>query len=285
MGTKQRIIRTLSLGLAKPAPGQAELAHRANLRTIRQAAWPRSVRIVVASPKGGVGKTPTAVLLGGFLAQIRGGSVGIWDSADAANTLAARTEGAAARCISDIAANPDAYVLPAAVAMAAATQTSSADVFGSLQEREFDGEDIRKITEVMDRAYRISIADTGNVPHSEAFEAVIESADILVIPTIGTADSVNKALSLLRRLQDTDLPTRAVVAFLRYGGPETPNLHVNSLFANAGVGAVVDIPFDSHIAQGTVLTVGTLSHPSKVAWTHLAATVVANITVGKAELT
>ena len=279
-GTRQRIIRTLSLGLVKPAPGQEELAHRANVRTIRQAVWPRSVRIVVASPKGGVGKTPTSILLGGVLAQIRGGSVGIWDSADAANTLAARSEGTAARCISDIAAHPDDYTLPATVAMAAATQTSSADVFGSLQEREFDAGHIQSITEVLDRCYRISIADTGNVPHSPAFEAIIAHADTLVIPTVVTADSVNKALSLLRRLQETDLAAHAVVAVTRYGGPETPGLakQLPTLFGNAGVGAIVDLPFDSHIAQGTQLTLGALSHPSKVAWTRLAATVVSNTT-------
>jgi MinD-like ATPase involved in chromosome partitioning or flagellar assembly len=262
----------------KPAPGQEELAHRANVRVIRQAAWPRSVRIAVASPKGGVGKTPTAILLAGILAQIRGGSVAVWDSADAANTLAARSEGIAARCISDIAEHPEDYTLPAQIAMAAATQTSSADVFGSLREREFDATHIQTITEVLDRTYRISVADTANTPHSPAYEAVLNAADTLVVPTIITADSVNKALSLLRRIHETTLATHVVVAVTRYGGPETPGLarQIPTLFHNAGVGAVVDIPFDSHIAQGTTLTLGALSHPSKVAWTRLAATVVTN---------
>jgi len=128
--------------------------------------------------------------------------------------------------------------------------------------------------------YRISIADTGNVPHSPAFEAVIAHADTLVIPTVVTADSVNKALSLLRRLQETDLAAHAVVAVTRYGGPETPGLakQLPTLFGNAGVGAIVDICFDPHIAQGTQLTLASLSHESKVAWTRLAATVVSNTT-------
>src|SRR5664279_4157864 len=98
-GRRAVVLRVLSFGLAKPRPGQAELAYRRDVRAIRQATWPRSVRVAVANPKGGSGKTPTAVLLGGVLASVRGGSVAIWDASDAAGTLGARTEGAAARCV------------------------------------------------------------------------------------------------------------------------------------------------------------------------------------------
>src|SRR5664279_8446 len=278
-----RLVKVLSFGLAKPQPGQEELAHRQYVRAIRQAAWPRSVRIAVANPKGGAGKSPAAVILGGILAHIRGGSVAVWDASDAAGTLAARAEGAAARCISDIAADPDAYALPAMIAMCAATQTSTADVLGSLREREFTAADIAKVSAVLDATYRVSVADTANCPHSSAYEAVIERADILVVPTVVTADSVNKALSLLRRLQDTPtgLAQRAVVAVLHCGAPETPRIggDLPALFEKAGVGAVVDIPFDAHIAQGTAISLSALSHPSQVAWTRLAATVVANLSV------
>jgi MinD-like ATPase involved in chromosome partitioning or flagellar assembly len=271
----------LSLGLVKPAPGQEERAHRANVLVIQRAAWPRSVRIVIASPKGGVGKTPTALLLGGVLASIRG-FVAVYDAADAANTLAARSEGTAGQCISDIAAHPDRYMKP--TKPVPAIQSSGAHVFGSLRERKFKEEAIRNVQAVLDdAAYQISIADTANDPESDAFEAVIAAADVVVVPTIATADSVNKALSLLRRLQETDLAAHAVVAVTRYGGPETPGLaqQIPTLFHNARVGAVVDIPFDPHIATGTTLTLGSLSHPSKVAWTRLAATVVTNTTTEK----
>ena len=200
-GRRPALVKALSFGLISPRPGWEELAHRVNERLIRSATWTRSVRIAVCNPKGGSGKSPTAVVLGGVLARIRGGSVAIWDAADAAGTLASRTEGVAARCISDVARDPAGYALPSTVAMVASTQSSFADVLGSLREREFDGDDIRRVSEVLDRTYRISVADTANTPHSAAFEAVIERADILVVPTTLTADSINKALALLRRLQ------------------------------------------------------------------------------------
>jgi hypothetical protein len=41
--------------------------------------------------------------------------------------------------------------------MVASTQSSFADVLGSLREREFDGDDIRRVSEVLDRTYRISL--------------------------------------------------------------------------------------------------------------------------------
>ncbi len=282
-GRRRTVLRVLSLGLATPKPGKEELAHRHNVRAIRQATWPRSVRIAVTNPKGGSGKTPTAVILGGLLAGIRGGSVAIWDAADAAGTLAGRTEGVAARCVSDIDADPDAYAAPSTVGMVAATQTSFADVLGSLREREFTADSITRVTGVLDRTYRISVADTGNVPHSPAFSQVIGLADILVVPTTLTADSVNKAIALLRRLQDTPtgLAQHAVVAVLHTRGPQTPGLaaQINAIFATAGVGAVVDIPFDPHIAAGTAISISLLNHESRVAWTRLAAATVANLTI------
>jgi len=282
-GRRRTVLKVLSLGLATPKPGKEELAHRHNVRAIRQATWPRSVRIAVTNPKGGSGKTPTAVILGGLLASIRGGSVAIWDAADAAGTLGGRTEGIAARCVSDIDADPDGYAAPSTVGMVAATQTSFADVLGSLREREFTADSITRVTTVLDRTYRISVADTGNVPHSPAFTQIIGLADILVVPTTLTADSVNKAVALLRRLQDTPigLAAHAVVAVLHTRGPQTPGLaeQVNGIFGNAGVGAVVDIPFDPHIAAGTAISISSLSHESRVAWTRLAAATVANLTV------
>ena len=282
-GRRRTVLKVLSLGLATPKPGKEELAHRHNVRAIRQATWPRSVRIAVTNPKGGSGKTPTAVILGGLLAGIRGGSVAIWDAADAAGTLGGRTEGIAARCVSDIDADPDGYAAPSTVGMVAATQTSFADVLGSLREREFTADSITRVTTVLDRTYRISVADTGNVPHSTAFTQIIGLADILVVPTTLTADSVNKAVALLRRLQDTPigLAAHAVVAVLHTRGPQTPGLaeQVNGIFGNAGVGAVVDIPFDPHIAAGTAISISSLTHASRVAWTRLAAATVANLTV------
>jgi MinD-like ATPase involved in chromosome partitioning or flagellar assembly len=279
-GRRRTVLKVLSLGLATPRPGREELAHRQNERLIRSAAWPRSVRIAVVNPKGGAGKTPTTLILGGILARTRGGSVAVWDASDAAGSLSGIAEGVQAQCISAIEADPGRFAHPGTIAACAATQTSNADVLASLGDREFTGESIDRILWTLDRTYRVSVADTGNVQHSPAFTAVIAKADIIVVPTTLTEASVNKSLGLLHRLQHThDLAQRAVVAVLHTRGPETPGLapQIPDLFGAAGVGAVIDIPFDPVIAGGTSITLGCLNRASQIAWTQLAAATVANI--------
>ena len=280
-GRKRHVVRLLSVGLAKAKAGQEELQHRDNVRAVREGSWPRCARIVVANPKGGVGKTPTAVALGGVLAQIRGGGVVIWDAADAAGTTGARAEGRGGRCICEIEAHPDSYAQPGTISAAVATQSSFADVLGSLTDREFTDVSVQRVLWALDRSYRISVADTGNVPHSPAFREVMDRADLVVVPTTITKDSVDKAAGLLRKLQDspTGLCQRAVVAVLADRGPQTPGLAavIDEIFGEQGVGAIVHIPFEPVIAAGTAITLGDFTHESTIAWTRLAAAVATNL--------
>lgn len=76
-------------GLLRLSPSAAELAEHkhkarcvANETIIRQATWTRHVRILLANKKGGTGKTPLSILLGGVIAAIKGGSVAIWEVSD-----------------------------------------------------------------------------------------------------------------------------------------------------------------------------------------------------------
>ncbi len=279
-GRKQQVIRLLSFGLAHPKPGTEELDLRANQRTIRGIRWPRSVRIAVANDKGGVGKTPAALILGGMIAE-QGRTVVVWDAADARGTLTERGEGTPIRCVSEVEAAPGEYRVPGTIGGVTSKQSSFADVLGSLTDREFDADSIDRVTWSLDRTYQVQVADTGNVPHSPAFGRVIELADMLIVPTTVTADSVQKAVRLLARLQDTGLSTHAVVAVMRYGGPETPGLleQLPDIFTGAGVGAVMHVPFDAHIAKGTTINTRSLTRPSRLAWTRLATAAVTNITV------
>lgn len=279
-GRKQALIRALTLGLVKPKPGVEELAHRENERLIRSASWPRSVRIVVANPKGGSGKTPVSLVLGGAMARVRGGSVAVWDAADAPGTLHVVAEGTARRCVAEIAADPEGYAYPGTIAAVAVTQTTGADALVSLSNREFAGSTVRRVQWALDRTHRVSIADTGNVAHSSAFRQFIATADVLVIPTVIQQSQVDSALRLLHRLGSTDLVQRAVVAILHTGAPQTPGLakDIDKLFTDAGISDIVHIPYDRHIAAGSTITYDRLSRPSQLAWTRLATATVANIT-------
>jgi hypothetical protein len=160
----------------------------------------------------------------------------------------------------------------------AAVQTSFADVLGSLREREFTDVSVKAVTGVLDVSYRIQVADTANTPHSSAYDTAVSLADILVVPTVLTPGSVNKALALLQRVQERPdcLAQRVVVMVSHFGGPVTA-VEAHKLFTDAGVGAVIDIPFDPHINAGSEIDWLKLSHASRLAWTRAAASVVANV--------
>lgn len=279
-GRRPALIRAVTFGLVKPKPGAEELAHRENERVIRSANWPRAVRVLVANPKGGSGKTPTALLLGGAMARVRGGSVAVWDAADAPGTLHVVAQGTARRCVAEIAADPEGYAYPGTIAAVATTQTTGADALVSLSNREVDGPKVQRIQWTLDRTYRVQVADSGNVAHSSAYQQLVATADVLVIPTVIQQSQVDSALRLLHRLGSTDLVQRAVVAILHTGAPQTPGLakDIDGLFTDAGISDIVHIPYDRHIAAGSTITYDRLSRPSQLAWTRLATATVANIT-------
>lgn len=285
-GRRPLWIRVLSLGLAHAKASPAELEYRHNVRAVRQQAWPRCVRIVVANPKGGVGKTPTALLLGGMLAQVRGGGVVVWDANQSAGTLRSRAEGMSGRSVAEVASDPVRYSTPGGMAAAVLTQSSFADVLGSGREpRHLDQLAVQRVQYALDRTYRLSVADTGGNEGAAdpCFRELMESADQLIVPLTATQDALEKAQQLLHEWRGlpSGLAQRAVVAVMNSGGPTTPGLaeQLAGVLSAQGVNSVVHIPYDRAIAAGTTLTVGDLSHDSVVAWTRLAAATVSNIIV------
>ena len=280
-GARRRVVKVASFGMASAKPSEQERAHRAAEQAIRAASWPRAVRIAVANPKGGVGKTPAALILAGIAARLRGGGVAVWDAGDSAGSLALRAEGAGSACVADIAAHPEAYSTPGTVSAAVARQSSFAAVIGSRRPREFAGREVYQVMTALDQSFAISVADTGNVPHSEAWKYAIGYSDALLIPTAPTRDSVDKALDVLARLRSgplAHLAERATIVINRGLGGD-PTLDVRGLFEARGVGAVLDVPFDKSIAANTLVRPADLSHDSQVAWTQVTAAVLSSIVV------
>ena len=77
-------------GLLGLNPSQAEVEQAADEKLLR-AVFPRPVRIAVATPKGGTGKTPTTVGLAAAFGRARGASVVAWDNNELRGTLGYRT--------------------------------------------------------------------------------------------------------------------------------------------------------------------------------------------------
>jgi len=277
------------LGL-KVGPGPSEVAaitiaesQRRFEDVIRQATWTRAVSILIANPKGGVGKTPTALLLGGMLAAVRGGSVCIMEVSDDPGALTFRSEGSPNRGLGELIRDAATIRSAGQLAGYTAPQTSFAAVVGSVGPRpRLEGEDVTAVANVIDDHFSIRVMDSGNQPSSTAFKAAIDAADVLVIPTFDAGDAALEAAGLLDTLRaaggkSAQLADKAIVVRLHDGRPENPQVikRVDGILKSYGLTHVHTIPYDPHIAERGQLSLAKLAAPTHQAITAAAADVVA----------
>jgi cellulose biosynthesis protein BcsQ len=275
------------------APGAAERAELelaakqvADEETVRQATWTRAASILIANPKGGVGKTPTAILLGGVLATVRGGSVCVVEVADDAGSLTFRSEGSPALGVGELVRDADSITTAGQLAGYTAPQTSYASVIGTVGRRaRLDREDVVAAASVIDQFYGLRIMDSGNQPSSPAFDGAVATADALVIPLYNAGDAALEAIALLDSLRAADgrrpqLAANAVLLRLADGRPENHQVveRVNRILERSGA-RVFDIPYDAHIAERGELSLARLALPTRRAFTAAAAGVVRSLQI------
>lgn len=271
-------------------PSAAETNHRADQKRIRTFSWPESFNIVVANKKGGVAKTPTALLLAGVLASVRGGGVCVFEATDAAGALARRGEGDPQRGLYDLLYNLERVHTAAELDAFMQMQESHAAVLGSPRERGLlGGESVTALRRVIGQFYRMTVADTGNNPFSSTFAAAIDGAHALVLPTILTTDSVVELVDTLavvnaRSENGRHLARHAVIIVSDNGRAGADAVTLRRLLDGLGAHAVIDVPYDQHIAAGTRLSLSGLSKESTVAWTRAAAAVLTAATTPRGTL-
>jgi MinD-like ATPase involved in chromosome partitioning or flagellar assembly len=271
----------------KIAPSTKEATARAQAEqlrqdeeTIRQATWTRAVSIIVANPKGGAGKTPVSLLLGGTLSAVRGGSVAIMEVSDDPGALTFRAEGRPALGIGELVRDAADITSAGQLAGYTAPQTSFASVIGTVGRRpQLTGDDVTTVAGVLDSFYTIRVMDSGNQPSSSAFTGALSVADALVIPVLNAGDAVLEAVSMLDGLRANGydrLADTATILRLVDGRPEHRQIteRIERIIASAHVGAVHEIPYDPHIAERNQLTLGSLAPATYRAFASAAATVI-----------
>jgi len=281
----------------KLAPNSAEIAwleaadeQRRHEETVRQATWTRAVGVLVANPKGGTGKTPVSLLLGGTLATIRGGSVAILEVSDDPGALTFRAEGKPQRGLGELVPAVTSVRSVGQLAGYTAPQTSYASVIGSVGRRpRLSADDVRATAHLIDEFYGIRVMDSGNQLSSSSFEGAVETADTLVIPVLNAGDAVLEALALIDALRETargeDLVRRAVIVRMTDGRPEHPQVmeRINRIITGAGVFRVLSIPYDAHIAERGQLTLAKLTPATRRAFIAVAASVVESLQLAHIE--
>jgi MinD-like ATPase involved in chromosome partitioning or flagellar assembly len=273
-----------------PGPEEVETRRRDAARTaaettVRQATWTRAVSILVNNPKGGTGKTPTSLLLGGVLASIRGGSTAIMEVSDDPGALGYRAEGNPSLGLGELVRDISQITTAGRLHGYTAPQTSFADVIGSTGRRErLTGNAVVAVSAVIDEFYGIRVMDSGNVTTSAAFQAAVSVSDVLVIPVMNAGDSVLEAIQLLEELraaggQPKRLADNAIAVRLTDGRPENAavSAEVERLLFDAGVASLHEIPYDAHIAERQQITLAKLNPATRDAFVAVAAAVVTSL--------
>ena len=212
--------------------------------------------IAVSSIKGGVGKTTVAACLGLLLAEYRGDRVIALDAHPNAGTLAERLTGQPKASVRDMLGVIDTLQSLADVSR----YTSLAkrlQVLASEQDptsrRAFDRDEYRRVCALLGRFYDIVITDSGpGVVHSamEGTLALTESLVIVGAPTADGASRADKTLDWLVVHGHADRVADAVVVLTcdraaKYVDSERVRRHFGER-----VRAVVEVPFDPHLATG-----------------------------------
>lgn len=286
-GWRGRVNR-MSAGAIKPKAKSAELVYRQAVLDI-QHGFSRPMTVVVIQPKGGAGKTPTAIGLAAALGAYRGGYVVGWDDNETRGTLAVRTinrDSQRTTVWDFLGALPSFERLDARVGdLSYYVRSQGEAYFDALVSDDHPGnmaqigeQEFRRIHNVLQRFYRIIVIDTGNNVRSPNWQAAVNAADVVVIPSTYQRDVGYSGSWVLDHLLQTgreDLAQHSVTV-LTAADPTTDGKVRRELQRHFGARTqhVVEIPFDEHIATGGPIHWSTLADDTRHAYTELGAVVV-----------
>ncbi len=289
-GGRGRMNRVMG-GLVRLAPKADELRHREEQVQVLRS-FPTSQLVMVASPKGGAGKTPTTWGLAATLGFYRGGYVLAWDNNETRGTLGQRAEAglSASASVVDLLGQIDSFLTTSAsvgqLGAFVRPQSAHFDVLASDEtpgrQQMIDGPKFQKLREALSRWYRFMMVDTGNNVRAANWWETVRSANGLVVPTTVKMDVANEGLWMLDHLQKVgaDLLVRNAVVVVTCADPQVDQRLLSQIVDTYGerVREVVVIPFDPTIQPGTRLSYKDLAEPTRRAYLTAAAAVIGSLT-------
>ncbi|MFF5075668.1 hypothetical protein ACFY36_01340 [Actinoplanes sp. NPDC000266] len=269
--------------------GQSELAHRAARKRLLRP-FGRSMTIVVANPKGGAGKTPTALLAAATLGFYRGGYSLAWDNNETRGTLGMRAESTDhQRTVVDLLDHADEFSTGDAGAGTLSRflrpQTARFDVLASDEAPGgmdvIDDAAFGRLWKALSRYYRTLVVDTGNNVRAPNWQAAIKRADCVIVPTTVAPDVADSGLWMLDHLDrngHADL-TRNAVAVVSCADPRTDPALLDKIVTayRARVAHVVVVPHDPYIRTGGRIEYDRLTDESRRAWLFVCTAVVESL--------
>ncbi len=281
-GVWQHLIYTISgkrihLGDSKRAQARKELDRRIAAPLAGGARF-----VPVVSRKGGVGKTTVTTLLGMALADARDDRIIAVDANPDRGTLADRVSRASGKTVRDLVRARGEVSGYADISSIVARDETRLDVLASDSDprvsEAFSDRDYHDVARIAAHYYSIVLTDTGTGIVHSVMSATLDRADQLVIVAGLSVDEARLASETITWLETNGYAERVrnAVVVLNHARPGAPIVRAGELEAHfrSRVRAVVQIPYDPHIAAGSAIAFRDLQPATRLAARELAATVV-----------
>lgn len=261
-------------------PSRKERDEAADLAAARKA-FDRPVTVMIANPKGGVGKTPLTLLLAGVFGVARGGGVIAWDNNELRGTMPDRSVSEHRQNVRDLLAEADRLKDAGFTEVARFLNHQTSGTFHTLGSAQGSGqsithEDFEVVHDILGRYFEMIFVDTGNNEAAPNWLAAAETADCLVVPTKWRKDSLIPAARMLESLQDSHPELLERTLIVATNGPAEAQEESRKAAANwfGSQYPVLEIPTDPHIAAGDVLKQDELTPETRRAALAIAAAIV-----------
>ena len=254
-----------------------------------QRGFSKPMTVVVIQPKGGAGKTPTTIGIASALGVNRGGYVLGWDDNETRGTLAVRVRnlyGQATTAWDLLGALPRFERADARVgdlshfvrAQGEAQFDALASDDNPANMAQIGDQEFGRLHAVLQRFYRIIVIDTGNNVRSPNWQSAVNAAELVVVVSTYQRDVGYSGSWVLDHLGQTGRGALAqgAVTVLTAADPKPDPTVRRELISHFGTRtrAVVEIPYDPHIAVGGPMEWAKMREQTRRAWTLSGAAVI-----------
>jgi MinD-like ATPase involved in chromosome partitioning or flagellar assembly len=237
--------------------------------------------IPVLTRKGGVGKTTVTALLGMAMADAREDSVLAIDANPDRGTLSERVNKQTRHTVRDAVTKSASISSFTDFAELVSRDETRLDVLASdtdpLLSEAFDENDYNVVADLASRFYSIMLTDCGTGIVHSVMRATLQRADEIVVVSGGSVDEARLASETLTWLEANGyghLVRNAIVAInTATQGTNLVKLEEIEAHFQSRVREIVRIPYDEHLASGSVINFKQLSKLTRDAARELAAVV------------
>lgn len=267
--------------LLRMGPSAMEVERANDVALARHRGSHDCTTIMIAQPKGGAGKTPTALGIAGALGTVRGGGVIAWDNNETRGTLADQVRTTCPYDVTDLLRNYSWLTRSGARFSDVQRNLAHQDAgqywtlaSGRVGGRQISGDDFARVWQLLHTYVDVLVIDTGNNESASNWLATAQVADVLVVPCKWKLNSLTAAAAMLHTVREIrpELLDRTVIVGTNGPGEAEPDAQAKGrrMF---GEFPICEIPSDPAIWSGSAMDWDVLQPDTQAAYTALSAAI------------